>query len=211
MKLKDPVSGLTHLAGALLAVAGLVALIHVAADRGSAVRMVAFVIFGAALILLYTASAVYHLVRASGRGGRMLRRLDHMMIFILIAGSYTPFCLVSLRGAWGWALLGSIWGLAVAGVFMKIFWLEAPRWLSTGIYVAMGWAIVAASYPLVHAVSLDGLAWLFIGGLFYSVGAALYATKWPNPLPNIFGFHEIWHIFVMAGSLSHFFAVLHYV
>lgn len=210
MKFKDPVSGLTHLFGALLSVVGLLALIHMAAGRGSAFRMVGFVIFGAALILLYTASAVYHLVRASGRGDQLLRRVDHMMIFVLIAGTYTPFCLVSLRGAWGWSLLGSIWGLAVAGVFMKIFWLEAPRWLYTAIYVAMGWAIVIASYPLVHAVSMDGLAWLFAGGLFYSVGAALYATKWPKLVPA-FGFHEIFHLFVMAGSLAHFWAVFRYV
>lgn len=211
MKIKDPVSGFTHLGGALLSVAGLVGLIYAALSRGSVYRVVSFSVFGAALILLYTASAVYHLLRVSGRGGRVLRQLDHMMIYVLIAGTYTPFCLVSLRGPWGWSLLASIWGLAMAGIVMKVFWLEAPRWLYTSLYAAMGWAIVIAAYPLVHSVSLDGLGWLFAGGLFYSIGAVLYATKWPNPLPNIFGFHEIWHILVLAGSLSHFWAVFRYV
>ena len=211
MKIKDPVSGFTHLGGALLSVAGLVGLIYAALSRGSVYRVVSFSVFGAALILLYTASAVYHLLRVSGRGGRVLRQLDHMMIYVLIAGTYTPFCLVSLRGPWGWSLLASIWGLAIAGIVMKVFWLEAPRWLYTSLYAAMGWAIVIAAYPLVHSVSLDGLGWLFAGGLFYSIGAVLYATKWPNPLPNIFGFHEIWHILVLAGSLSHFWAVFRYV
>ncbi|MCL4514674.1 MAG: hemolysin III family protein [Firmicutes bacterium] len=209
-RLKDPVSGLTHLFGAFLSVAGLVVLWYFAATRGTPWHIVAFAIFGASLILLYTASAIYHLLPLSDRGSLILRKIDHMMIYILIAGTYTPICLIALRGAWGWSLFGAIWGLAVGGVALNSFWLRSPRWLSTLIYVIMGWLVVVATIPLVRAISWAGAAWLLAGGIFYSVGAVIYAVKRPNIAPG-FGFHEIFHLFVLAGSLSHFWLMVRYI
>jgi len=211
IRLREPVSGLTHLAGALLSVAGLAVLVNSAALQGTAWRVGSFAAFGTSLILLYTASALYHLLPLSERGTRALRRVDHMMIFVLIAGTYTPFCLVPLRGPWGWSLFGAVWGLAVAGLFLALFWIDAPRWITTAVYLAMGWAVVVAVFPLLRTVPSGGLAWMLAGGLFYSGGAVIYALKRPNPLPGVFGFHEIWHLFVMAGSFSHFWAILRYV
>lgn len=209
-RLKDPVSGLTHLGGALLSVAGLVVLVCLAARRGTPWHTVSFAIFGTSLILLYTASSLYHLLVLGPRPTRALRRLDHCMIFVLIAGTYTPVCLVPLRGPWGWSLLGSVWGLALAGVVLKLLWLEAPRWLSATLYVALGWLVVTASVPLVHALPTAALLWLLGGGLFYSTGAIIYATKWPR-LAQGFGFHEVFHLFVLAGSLSHYWLALRYI
>jgi hemolysin III len=209
--LRDPISALTHFVGALLSVAGLVLLIRAAIARGTPWHVASFAIFGASLILLYSASAVYHWLPVPERVHRILRRVDHTMIFVLIAGSYTPFCLVPLRGAWGWSLFGVAWTVAAAGVILSILWIEAPRWLYTGLYVAMGWMIVVAIAPLIRSVPAGGMAWFAAGGLFYTVGAAMYAFKWPNPFPKVFGFHEIWHLFVMAGSFSHFWVVLRYL
>jgi len=123
---------------------------------------------------------------------------------MVIAGSYTPVCLVPLRGAWGWSLFGIIWGIAIIGVTIKIFSMNVPRWISTMIYLGMGWMCVIAVYPLVMALELKSLFWLALGGLFYSVGAIVYALKRPNPFPGLIGFHEIWHGFVLLGSASHF-------
>ena len=210
-RLRDPVSGLTHLVGALASVVGLIVLVYRAVHQGTAWHVVSFAIFGASLILLYSASALYHLLPLSEQGTRTLRRIDHIMIFVLIAGTYTPFCLLPLRGAWGWSLFGAAWGLAVAGLVMTIFWLDAPRWISTAVYLAMGWVVVVAILPLLRTVPYGGLIWLMAGGLFYSGGAVIYAIKRPNPFPGVFGFHEIWHLFVMAGSFSHFWAIFRYV
>jgi hemolysin III len=209
--LKDPISGLTHLAGALLSVVALVLLIYFAVHYGTAWHVVAFAIFGASLILLYTASSLYHLLLLSERGTKILRRLDHIMIFLLIAGTYTPICLIPLRGGWGYSLLVSVWVLAVAGVALKLLWLQAPRWLSTGIYLLMGWLIVIAFWPLIQTVPPGGVAWMVTGGLFYTAGAAIYGLKRPNILPGVFGFHEIFHLLVMAGSFSHFWLMLRYI
>ncbi|MEW6307853.1 MAG: hemolysin III family protein [Bacillota bacterium] len=209
-RLKDPVSGLTHLGGALLSVVGLVVLVCLAARRGTPWHTVSFAIFGTSLMLLYTASSLYHLLVLGPRPTRVLRRLDHCMIFVLIAGTYTPVCLVPLRGPWGWSLLGSVWGLALAGVVLKLLWLEAPRWLSATIYVALGWLVVTASVPLFRALPTAALLWLLGGGLFYSTGAIIYATKWPR-LAQGFGFHEVFHLFVLAGSLSHYWLALRYI
>lgn len=208
---RDPISALTHLVGALLSVAGLILLVYRGATTGTAWHVVSFSIFGASLILLYTASTLYHWLQVSEEARRVLRRIDHMMIFVLIAGTYTPILLVPLRGAWGWSLFGVIWGLALAGLVLKIFWLEAPRWLNTLLYIGMGWLVVVAAVPLVNRVPPPGLIWLLAGGLFYTAGAVLYALKWPNPFPRVFGFHEIWHLFVMAGSFSHFWSIFRHL
>lgn len=209
-QLREPVSGLTHGAGALLSVVGLVVLVVYGVLHGTVWHVVAYAVFGASLILLYTASALYHLLPVSERGIRALKRLDHMMIYVLIAGTYTPFCLIPLRGAWGWGLLAGIWGLAAGGIILKAVWLPAPRWLSTTFYVLMGWLVLVAAAPLARALPPGGLGWLVAGGVIYTLGAVIYGARWPNIRPG-FGFHEIWHLFVMAGSFSHYWAVLRYV
>jgi len=205
--LRDPASGLSHLAGVALSVVGLVVLLRVAVGNHDPWQIVSFAIFGGSLILLYSASAIYHLLNVPARAGVVLRKLDHIMIFVLIAGTYTPVCLVALRGPAGYAMLAVIWSLAVAGVFFKVFYLNAPRWAYTGIYLLMGWICVFAIVPLARAVGVRRLLWLFAGGVFYSVGAVIYGLKKPNLVPGWLGFHEIFHIFIILGSLSHFYFV----
>lgn len=210
LRLREPVSGLTHLVGALLSGAGLVALLVVSHGQGFR-RGAALAVFGIALVLLFGASAAYHLLPLSPTGTLALRRADHIMIYVLIAGTYTPLCLIPLWGPWGWSLLGAIWALAVAGIVMATLWLNAPRWLTTALYVIMGWLVAIAVVPLLSTVPIRGLEWLLAGGLFYTVGAVIYATRRPDPVPGVFGFHEIWHLFVLAGGLSHFWAVYRYI
>lgn len=206
-KLREPASALTHMIGAALSVVGLAYLIYLGVTRGPW-HLASFLTFGISLILLYTASTIYHALKVSEKATLFLRKIDHVMIFVLIAGSYTPFCLLPLRGPWGWSLFGTIWGLALLGAVTKLFWMNAPRWLSTGFYLLMGWLVVIAVYPMVQTVQTPSLILLAVGGLFYTAGAILYATKWPNPWPGRFGFHEIWHLFVMAGSTAHFASVV---
>lgn len=209
-KLRDPVSALTHLAGAALSIAGLVLLILAAVKYATVRHIVSFSIFGASLVLLYTASTLYHSLRLSDRGIRMLRKLDHMMIYVLIAGTYTPLCLVALKGAWRWTVLGCIWGLAVAGIVMKGLRFAMPRWFSTALYLVMGWFALVAIVPLARVLPGAAIAWLAVGGLSYSLGAVIYGLKRPNLRPG-FGFHEIFHLFVLTGSLSHFWMVFRYL
>jgi hemolysin III len=207
-RLREPVNGLTHLVGALLAFVGLIVLL---ASAGRVNQIVAFGIFGLSLIALYAASALYHLLPLSPRGTARLRRLDHMMIFVLIAGTYTPFCLLALEGGWRVGLLGLIWGLALCGVLLKLFWMGAPRWLSVALYLGMGWIALVAAPALFRVMPAGGMAWVLAGALVYSAGALIYGLKRPNPVPGVFGFHELWHLFVMAGSACHFWAVLGYI
>jgi len=207
-KLKDPISGLTHLVGALLGVVALVYLVQRAASEGSVWHVVSFAIFGTSLILLYSSSAFYHLLDVSEEAQRVFRRIDHVMIFVLIAGSYTPFCLIPLRGPWGWSLFAVVWAFAISGVFLKIHWIHAPRWISTAIYLCMGWLVLVAIYPISQLLSPATILWVVLGGLAYTLGAVIYVTKWPDPFPPVFGFHEIWHLFVLAGSICHFIGVV---
>jgi hemolysin III len=210
-RLRDPVNGLTHAAGGALAVVGLVLLLATAASARRVDQLVAFGVFGLSLISLYTASALYHLLPLSPAGVARLRRLDHMTIFVLIAGTYTPFCLLALEGPWRWGLLSLIWLLALGGVLLKLLWMDAPRWLSVVLYLGMGWVALIAAPALLRAVEVGGMAWVLAGGLTYSAGALVYALKRPNLVPGVFGFHEVWHLLVMAGSACHFWAVLRYV
>lgn len=210
-RLREPVSGLTHLAGVLLASVGLIVLLDTAASAGRTDQLVAFGVFGFGLLVLYTASALYHLLPLSPVGVARLRRVDHMAIFVLIAGTYTPFCLLALDGAWRVGLLALIWGLALCGVLLKILWMDAPRWLSVVLYLGMGWVAVIAAPVIFRAMPAGGMEWVLGGGLIYSAGALVYGLKRPNPVPGMFGFHELWHLFVVAGSICHFWAVLWYV
>ena len=210
--LREPINGFTHLAGAILSFIGLLALVIKTALQGpSAVALTAVIIFGISMILLYSASATYHLVVSTEKVISYLRRIDHAMIFLLIAGSYTPFCLIALKGTAGWVLFSVIIAIAIVGISFKLIWFNCPRWLSTGIYVLMGWLAIFLIGPLKKALSPQGLELLIIGGVFYTIGAIIYATK-PNFLKSKYlGFHEIFHIFIMFGTLTHFLCVFKYV
>jgi hemolysin III len=208
---REPFNGFSHLVGGLIASVGLVVLLATAADAGRVDQLVAFGIFGFSLIALYVASALYHLLPLSPRGVARLRRVDHMSIFVLIAGTYTPFCLLALDGGWRVGLLSLVWGLALCGILLKLLWMEAPRWLSVALYLGMGWVALVAAPALFRAVPAGGMVWVLGGGLVYSAGALIYGLKRPNPIPGVLGFHELWHLFVMAGSACHFWAVLGYI
>jgi hemolysin III len=210
-RLREPVNGLTHAAGGVLAFVGLFVLVASAASAGRMDQIVAFGIFGISLVALYIASSLYHLLPLSPAGVARLRKLDHVAIFVLIAGTYTPFCLLALDGGWRWGVLAIAWGLALCGASLKLLWMEAPRWLSVLLYLGMGWVAVAAVPALLRTLPAGGMAWVLAGGLTYSAGALVYGLKRPNPIPGAFGFHELWHLFVVAGRACHFWAVLRYL
>lgn len=214
-KVRDLVSGLTHCIGAGLSLIGLVVLIVFASIWGDAYDIVSFTIFGTSLFLLYLFSTLYHWLNISEKGIRVFKKFDHMMIYVLIAATYTPVCLGPLRGPWGWSIFGVIWGIAVLGIILTAVWIKAPRWLTTSIYIAMGWVVLIAIYPLVQAFKAAGLLyslwWLVAGGLFYTIGGLIYGLKWPKIQTKHWGFHEIFHIFVMLGSACHFWFILIYV
>lgn len=200
-QVKDPLSALTHFIGFLAVIPVFICLLELSETK---LQQISFIVFGFSLLLLYGASTIYHTLKLSAEKTALLRRIDHMMIFVLIAGTYTPVCLVPLAGKWGTILLSAIWGIAVAGVFMKIFWMGAPRWLSTMIYVVMGWLSITAFFPLLRTVGWGGFGMLLGGGIAYTVGALIYALKKPNlAILKSFGFHEIFHVFVMIGSAFH--------
>lgn len=201
-RIKEPVSCLTHLGGAVAALICTVALIYMAIPRGAS-YIISFAVFGVAMVALYAASAIYHMLRVPKRVSRILQRIDHTMIFSFIAGSYTPACLIALRGVWGWVMLAIVWIMAAAGLFMKLFWLTAPRLLSTAIYLVMGWVAVVAVVPLYRALSAPAFALLLLGGVSYTAGAVIYAAKRPRLFPPYFSFHEVFHIFVLLGSAFH--------
>ncbi len=210
--IREPINGLTHLAGAVLAVVGLLAMVMKAVTTTHSVLSITSVaIFGISMILLYSASATYHMVIAKDTVIAFLRRLDHSMIFVLIAGTYAPFTLISLRGTTGWVLFSIIAIAAVLGVLFKMIWFNCPRWLSTAIYIAMGWMIIFAISPLSGPLSTTGVFLLILGGIFYTIGGIIYGLK-PKILQfKQMGFHEIFHIFILLGSLAHFLSVFLYV
>ncbi|MEF8701681.1 MAG: hemolysin III family protein [Candidatus Accumulibacter sp. UW26] len=194
----------THLVGALLAVAGSVVLVVVAARGGDPWKIVSTSIYGATLILLYSFSALYHSFRGPTKD--LLRKLDHQSIYLLIAGSYTPFCLVTLRGPWGWSLMAVVWGLGLLGGLQEL-WLKSPaRILSVIIYVVMGWAVLVALVPLMQALGQAGFAWLAAGGVLYTTGILFYVLD-----TRLRHAHGVWHLFVLGGSAAHYFAILFYV
>ena len=205
----DPFSCYSHLVGVGLAIAALVVLV-VAADDDPW-RIVGFSIYGASLVLLYLASTVYHWALVPLPQRKWLNRVDHVAIFLLIAGTYTPVCLVSLRGGWGWTMFGIVWVAAIVGTVLKLAFPSLPRAVSASIYVAMGWVAVLATVPIVRVFPVPALLWLLAGGLLYTAGAVIYATRRPNPFPRVFGFHEIFHLFVLGGSTAHFVFMLRYV
>ncbi len=201
---EEMASSIIHGVGTLLAVAGLAVLTAFAILRGSAWHVVGCSTFGLTLVLLYTSSTLYHGI-SRPRAKAVFSALDHSAIFLLIAGTYTPFCLVNLRGPWGWSLLGVVWGLAILGIVLRVALRRRPAAAFLGLYLGMGWCVVVAVKPLLAAVSPGGLNLLVSGGLVYTAGVAFYA--WPR-LPY---HHAIWHGFVLVGSVLHYFAVLFYV
>jgi hemolysin III len=208
MRPREPVNAISHLVGLVLAAIGTVVLLRLA---DTATERVAFSVYGASLVLLYAASTVYHSLHLSAPRLRRLRTLDHIAIYFLIAGTYTPVALVTLHGSWGWTILGVAWAIAVAGIPFKVWFLDAPVWLSTAIYLGMGYMALAAAAPLAAKVSVGGLAWLVAGGLAYTIGAIIFARERPDPWPGVFGHHEIWHLLVLVGSGCHFGFMLRYV
>lgn len=210
---RDPYDGLrlwsaiTHGAGAVLSLVGTVLLLVRSVRLGAdSWHILSFLIFGLSMAGLYTASTLYHSLNTSVKGRINLRKLDHASIYCLIAGTYTPVCLVVLRqqAAWGWSLFGIAWGLAVAGVVLTLVWITAPRWLTAGVYIAMGWMGVTALVPLMKLLPAVGFFWLLGGGVFYTIGGVLYAIKLPGRNNPRFGCHEVFHLFILVGSVFHF-------
>lgn len=196
-------NSITHGIGAVLSIAALAVLVTAASLRGNAWHVVSCAIFGASLVLLYTSSTLYHAL-PEGRAKHVFHVFDHSLIYVLIAGTYTPFTLVSLRGRWGWSLFGVVWGLALFGIVFKSFFVKRLQTLSTVAYVLMGWCAVVALRPLMAGLSNAGFGWVLAGGLAYTAGVVFYAAKWRYA-------HAVWHLFVMAGSACHIWAVYRYV
>ncbi len=196
-------NSLTHGFGALLSVAALVCMVVVASQHRDPWAIVACSIYGASLVLLYVSSTLYHAL-TNPRAKRVFLILDHAMIYVLIAGTYTPFTLVSLRGGWGWTLFGIVWAFAAAGIVVQSLFVGRMRALSTALYVAMGWFVMIAVYPLIGVLQLNGFLWLLAGGIAYTSGVVFFASRWKFA-------HCIWHLFVVAGSTCHFWAVWRYV
>ncbi|MDB6047929.1 MAG: hlyIII [Pseudomonas sp.] len=194
----------THLVGAVLALVGVVWMLVLASLGGDVWKIVSMAIYGVTLLLLYSASTIYHSVR--GRAKVIMQKVDHLSIYLLIAGSYTPFCLVTLRGPWGWTLFGVVWGLAVIGMLQEIKPRSEARVMSIVIYAVMGWIVLVAVKPLMAALGTAGFMWLAGGGILYTIGIIFFAfdTRFRH-------WHGIWHLFVIAGSLLHFVAILFYV
>jgi hemolysin III len=200
--------GVFHLIAAMAAIAGAVFLVLLS---GSARAYVGGSIFGASLILLYTTSAAYHRITWTPRLRAIVKRLDHATIFTLIAGTYTPFCLLVMNTAWGISVLSVVWGLAGAGIVMKLIWPGAPRWLSVLLYATVGWVALVAATELAAWFTVVPLALLLLGGIMYTLGGVIYAAARPNPCPRVFGYHEIFHLFVIAGSVLHYSLVAIYI
>jgi hemolysin III len=200
--------GTLHLAAALLAPAGLVLLLLIADTPRS---YVGGTIFAISVMLLYATSATYHLAPWRATARRIMMRVDHSMIFVLIAGTYTPFCLVVLNNAWGIPMLSIVWTLAGAGIILKVLWPTAPRKLSVALYLGLGWLGIIAAGPLTATMTGGALLMLLAGGMMYSIGAIVYARRSPNPLPRVYGYHEVFHTFVIAGSAIHFVLIAAYV
>ncbi len=212
-KLKDPGSALTHGIGMAAAMIASVPLIVKAWSTRSVENTVAIIIFIVSMILLYAASTFYHSFNISQRINKILRKIDHMMIYVLIAGTYTPICAIVLGDRTGWAMLFAVWGIAVIGILISALWINCPKAFSSVVYIAMGWVCIFAISRIVAALPKDAFGWLLAGGLLYTVGGVIYALKLPvfKKLPKNFGAHEIFHVFVMCGSICHYILMYNYV
>ena len=204
--IREPGSALTHFIAMLLALCAAVPLLVRAAVHSGVKSLTAMTVFMISMVLLYAASTIYHSVNCSGRILRIFRKMDHMMIFILIAGTYTPVCLLTLPKPSGLMLLAAVWGIALVGIFIKGFWITCPKWFSSVLYIAMGWSCLSVLGQLFSLLPLHAFLWLLAGGLIYTAGGIIYALRLPlfDARHPVFGLHEIFHLFVMAGSLCHF-------
>ena len=204
--LKDPGSAITHFIGMLMAIFAAVPLLIKAAREPDHIYLISLSIYALSLILLYAASTTYHTFDLSERANTILKKIDHMMIFVLIAGSYTPICLITLKGRTGTILLALVWGIAIVGIILKAFWVFCPKWVSSVLYIGMGWTCVLAFTQILNNMSPAAFGWLLAGGIIYTVGGVIYALKLPlfNNRHKNFGSHEIFHLFVMGGSACHF-------
>lgn len=209
--IREPINTITHGTGALLSVVGLIFLLYEAIQHDSMSQLIAFSIFGFSMILLYTASSLYHALPVKEKTLKLLQKIDHSMIYVLIAGTYTPICLLVLDGGWRWGFFTTVWLLAVAGIIKKFLWMSAPGWLSTSFYLGMGWLAVFLFPILIDKLPLAFFGWIAVGGLAYTLGAIIYGIEKPNPIPDWFGHHEIWHLFVLAGTFSHYWAIYYYL
>ena len=211
--IREPGSAITHFIAMMMAVFAAVPLLVKAGVQSGQESFLAMAIFMGSMILLYGASATYHSVDLTGKSLRIFRKLDHMMIFVLIAGSYTPICLIVLGGKLGYTLLALVWGIAAVGMIVKACWITCPKWFSSVIYIAMGWVCVLVFGPLLKTLSTPAFLWLLAGGIIYTVGGVIYALKLPifNAKHKFFGSHEVFHLFVMGGSICHFIFMYLYV
>lgn len=212
-KIKDPGSAITHFIGCIMAVLAAAPLLIKAAREPDKIDIIAMGIFMLSMILLYAASTIYHTVDSTEKVNRRLRKMDHMMIFILIAGSYTPVCLIVLQNITGYVLCAAVWAVALIGIIVKACWITCPKWFSSVIYIGMGWLCVFAFIPIMKALSPAGFGWLLAGGIIYTIGGIIYALKLPifNSRHKNFGSHEIFHLFVMGGSICHFIVMYFFV
>ena len=211
--IREPGSAITHFIGMMLAVFAAMPLLAKAGMTGNSADVTAMMIFALSMVSLYGASTLYHSINVTGRVLKIFKKLDHMMIFVLIAGSYTPVCMIVLGGESGYKLLAAVWGIALAGILIKAFWVTCPKWFSSVIYIAMGWVCVFVFGELLATLPRAAFLWLLTGGLFYTVGGVIYALKCPifNLKHKWFGSHEIFHVFVMLGSACYFIFMYHYV
>lgn len=213
LKIKDPGSAITHFIGMLLAIFAASPLLIKAAKEPDTIHVAALAVFIISMILLYAASTIYHTLDISPQVNKLLKKIDHMMIFILIAGTYTPVCMIVLGDATGWGLLALVWGIAVGGIIIKALWITCPKWFSSVLYIAMGWVCVLAITKIIRALPAAAFGWLLAGGIIYTIGGIIYALKLPifNSKHRYFGSHEIFHLFVMAGSLCHYVMMYRFV
>lgn len=209
LRMKEPANALTHFVPFVAAIVGLVFVIIKAAGDGA--KLVTFTVYASSVILLFGASSLYHWLRVSPRTELLLRKLDHMAIYLLIAGSYTPILYYGLSGAWRVVMLTVIWVLSLSGIVLKIWFVNAPRKLSAALYVILGWMAVIPFFQLIHSLPLAAILLMILGGVSYTVGAVIYGVKWLNFLPGRFGFHEVFHLFVALGSLLHFIMMVAYI
>jgi hemolysin III len=209
LKLREPINALTHLVAAGISFIGLLVLLFYA--WGDISKVVTFLIYGISLILLFLASGIYHSVISHDSTLLKLRKFDHSAIYLLIAGTYTPICVHFFSGFWQYGMVALIWGLAIIGVSVKIFVINSPRWITAGIYLIMGWLAIIGVQEIIRTMPTPAIILLVIGGLMYTIGAIIYITKKLDIKPGVFGFHEIWHIFVILGALSHFLVILRFI
>ena len=208
-KLREPISALTHLAAAGFSLLGLIVLIYF--GRGDLEKTITFVIYGISLILMFTASGTYHMLNGRDSIILNLRKLDHSAIYLLIAGTYTPICMYFFSGFWKSGMLILIWSLAIIGIIVKLFVINAPRWITAGVYLLMGWLAIMGIEEILRTMPNTAIIWMVIGGLFYTIGAIIYITKFLDFIPGKFGFYEVWHIFVILGAFRHFYLILKFI